>query len=71
MSSISNPKGGVATALDPDDAYFNEDVKHTIRKAVTSWLKNDEVLAVLETFQTDRQDWPSQAAQQPPGEPPC
>mmetsp|Transcript_2178 Transcript_2178/g.4466 ORF Transcript_2178/g.4466 Transcript_2178/m.4466 type:complete len:648 (-) Transcript_2178:41-1984(-) len=56
-----------AVPLDPEAAELGENVMEIVKKAETSWLKNEEVLAVLEKFQGLDLSWPQQAATQPEG----
>jgi hypothetical protein len=56
-----------AVPLDPEAAELGEHVMEIVKKAESSWLKNEEVLAVLEKFQGLDLSWPQQAATQPEG----
>eukprot|EP00890_Picochlorum_soloecismus_P004848 jgi/Picsp_1/5364/NSC_02725-R1_calmodulin-binding transcription activator 1 len=57
-----------AVALDPEDPAFENKVSEVINNATSRWLRNDEVLSVLERFQEQQPvSWPNQAASEPPG----
>lgn len=56
-----------AVALKPNDVSLGTDVMDIVKKAQSSWLKNEEVLTVLEFFQGLDVSWPEQAAWQPDG----
>jgi len=61
----------VATCLDVNDAALSDAVKEVVVNAATRWLKNEEVLLVLESFQIDNRAslaWPKEAAEKPEGE---
>lgn len=59
----------IAVPLQADDPAFPPDVQDIISHAVHRWLKNDEVLSVLESFQTLASvvRWPTEAAARPEG----
>lgn len=57
----------VASCLNATDAALNEDIKEVIMNASLRWLKNDEVLSVLEGFQIEDVEWPREAADKPQG----
>ena len=57
-----------AVALDAEDPAFESQLAEVINNATSRWLRNDEVLSVLERFQVQqRVSWPNQAASEPPG----
>ena len=56
-----------AVPLDPEASGLGPPVMEIVKKAESSWLKNEEVLAILEKFQGVDMSWPQQAATQPEG----
>lgn len=56
-----------AVALDKDDDSLTESILEIVEKAESNWLKNEEVLAVLEFFQGKQVEFPDQPAYQPNG----
>lgn len=57
-----------AVALDPEDPAFEQKISEVVNNATSRWLRNDEVLSVLERFQVQQPvSWPKQAASEPPG----
>lgn len=56
-----------AVALDKGDVSLNDMIIEIVTKAESNWLKNEEVLTVLEFFQGKQVAWPDQPAHQPGG----
>jgi hypothetical protein len=69
LASILASNGRQAKPLDAGDPYLPKNLQITVNKASGSWMKNEEVLALLEYFQPARNDWPREAAPQPNSEP--
>ena len=65
--SLVNDEKTVACALDVNDPALGDNVKEVVRNANTRWLKNEEVLTLLESFQLDNVAWPKEASEKPDG----
>lgn len=67
VSTQVDNKTSIAVALRKDDPAFPPDIQGVISHGTRRWLKNDEVLALLEMLQ--REDvtvlWPTEAAERP------
>lgn len=72
IPTVSNLVGEkpVAVALSIEDPAFDDEIKESITNAESRWLKNDEVLAILETFQIQGVNWPKEPAEKPQGKNP-
>ena len=57
----------IASPLDISDEGISEHIKPVVINASTRWLKNEEVLSLLENFQIDGVVWPKEAAERPEG----
>jgi len=57
----------IANPLDISDDGIAEHIKPVVTNASTRWLKNEEVLSLLENFQLDGMVWPREAAERPEG----
>lgn len=57
----------IATPLDVSDDGISDHIKPVVINASTRWLKNEEVLSLLENFQIDGFVWPKEAAERPEG----
>lgn len=57
----------IATPLDITDEGISDNIKPVVTNASTRWLKNEEVLSLLESFQIDGIVWPKEAAEKPEG----
>lgn len=57
----------IASPLDISDAGISESIKPVVTNASTRWLKNEEVLSLLESFQIEGVVWPREAAEKPEG----
>ena len=58
----------VACPLDVQSNELGDEIKSVVSNAATRWLKNEEVLVLLESFQIDGILWPKEAAEKPDGE---
>lgn len=56
-----------AIPLNSEDPLLNDDIREVVRSASHRWLKNPEVLLVLERFQGVPANWPAQPAVRPDG----
>jgi len=56
-----------AVALRENDDCLAEHILEIVQKAQSNWLKNEEVLSVLEFFQGKQVEFPDQPAYQPDG----
>lgn len=66
--SLPGPSGKLeAVALREDDDRLTDNIIEIVQKAQSNWLKNEEVLAVLEFFQGKQVEFPDQPAHQPEG----
>ena len=57
----------IATPLDITDEGISDNIKPVVTNASSRWLKNEEVLSLLESFQIDGIVWPKEAAEKPEG----
>jgi hypothetical protein len=57
----------IASPLDISDDGISANIKPVVINASTRWLKNEEVLSLLESFQIDGIVWPKEAAERPEG----
>ena len=69
LATVSVVQGDrtIATPLDITDDGISEHIKSVVTNATTRWLKNEEVLSLLESFQIDGIVWPKEAAERPEG----
>lgn len=67
VSTLGSSGKFEAVALEESDGCLTPDIVDIIHKARSNWLKNEEVLAVLEFFQTRNVEFPDQPAYQPDG----
>ncbi len=69
LASVARIQGDrtIASPLDISDDGIHEIIKPVVTNASTRWLKNEEVLSLLESFQIDGIVWPKEAAERPEG----
>jgi hypothetical protein len=69
VAKVANIQGErtIATPLDISDDGISENLKPIVTNASTRWLKNEEVLSLLESFQIDGIVWPKEASEKPEG----
>ena len=58
----------ISSALDISDPALHDGIKAVVTNATSRWLKNEEVLTVLESFQVEGVVWPKEASEKPDGE---
>lgn len=67
--TVANIEGSkvIACPLNVQSDALSDEIKTVVSNASTRWLKNEEVLVLLESFQIDGIIWPKEAAERPDG----